>query len=111
MGNITELSQGSLDDFIAYYKARIDQAKQEGYDIGLEIGKKQAISELPEVANKENEMYDRGVEDLSKAIVWYNNLKHSERVKYIGGNLGIYRLIEDTPQEEKLLLLELKIQI
>jgi len=92
MGNITELKRGSLNGLrrqtneclvSAYYKGYADgknepneehegyirnlvnQAKQEGYDIGLEIGKKQAISE-----DKENEMYNKGLNDASDLLAF-----------------------------------------
>ena len=65
-----------------YDKTKIDEAKQdgynqgyadgkkEGYDNGFEQGKKQATSELPELANKENEMYNKGLEDASNLLAY-----------------------------------------
>lgn len=52
-----------------YNKGYADGNK-EGYDNGFEQGKKQAISEIPELANKENEMYDKGLEDASDLLAY-----------------------------------------
>ena len=44
---------------------------QIGYKVGFEDGKKQAIEEIPELANKENEIYNYG---YNSAINDYNTM-------------------------------------
>lgn len=102
MGKITELSRGSLNGLRrqtneclknAYNKGYEDGKKeprevkalnledtceyQIGYKVGYEDGKKQAISEIPKIANNENEMYNRGyntaIDDYNMMIEWWNN--------------------------------------
>ncbi|MBP5597201.1 MAG: hypothetical protein J6Y02_17595 [Pseudobutyrivibrio sp.] len=93
MGNITVLKQGSLNGLLrqtneclvnAYNKGyqdgkneprEVEEVNVEdtsdyriGYKVGYEDGKKQAISEIPEIANKENEMYNEGLENAWKYI-------------------------------------------
>lgn len=49
------------------------------YKKGFEDGKKQAISEIPEIANNENEMYNRGyntaINDYNMMIQWLHDCK------------------------------------
>ena len=52
---------------------------QIGYKVGFEDGKKQAIEEIPELANKENEIYNDGynnaINDYNMMIQWLHDCK------------------------------------
>lgn len=67
--NITKLKQGSLSGLRKQTNECLDAA----YNKGFEDGKKHAINELPELANKENEIYndgyDNALEDFEKLFI------------------------------------------
>ena len=75
------------------------------YKRGYEDGKKQAIKELPEVANKENEMYDKGytqgIADYRKFIrVFESGADIFEDIRNTDGTLNIDMILQYLPMAE-----------
>jgi hypothetical protein len=62
-----------LEPIEGLWENELEKAKLFAYKNGFEHGKKQAINELPELANKENEIYNdgynKGIEDFENLFV------------------------------------------
>jgi len=69
------------------------------YKKGFEDGKKQAIEEIPELANKENEIYNDGynkaLEDVDYAIHVLIGMTGKECAEWFEGRMGVYKVVCD----------------
>jgi len=72
---------------------------QIGYKVGFEDGKKQAIEEIPELANKENEIYNDGynkaLDDVNHAIDVLVHMTGKECAEWFEGRMGVYKVVCD----------------
>ena len=92
MGNITELSQGNLDGLKKQVCECIDHAQAQGYKEGYTKGQNDADKDLKEIQDSTyDEAYNKGIEDLVRAMKAYYPLNSAERLKYFGTNIPVDR--------------------
>lgn len=109
IGAIAELPNGKKKYFIKPFESLVfdrkgleqlesikeiedTEAYKKGYDLAV------ANAQETKLAWGEHE-YNRGLEDLVKAIKWYRTLNYPQRVKYYGAGKPILAVAEDEPYE------------
>lgn len=104
-GHLEGVIKGNKDGYnkgVSDSKVKIEQAYKDGYNKGHEECKDLLYTEndMSEIIDATTDIeYNRGVEDLAKAIEWYCPLNRSEREKYYGKDEAILVVAEDEPHE------------